>query len=100
MDDKNLVDKKFEALPKDALVEIKVSGRYYQDLKTVFTNMLVDGETDDSIGKILDNLTEAKITSLKEHRLYVMFVMIAQVETEAKAQGVTVMATASEGPTL
>jgi hypothetical protein len=69
-------------------------------LKTVFSNLLVNGETDDSIAKTLDNLTERKITSEKEHQLYVMFVLIAQIEIDAKAQGVTVQATISEGPTL
>jgi len=100
MDDKNLVDKKFEALPKDAIVDIKVTGRFYQDLKIVFSNVLIDGETDDSIGKILDNLSSKTITSMKEHQLYVLFVLIAQIETDAKEQGVTVKATVAEGPTL
>ena len=100
MDDKNLVDKKFEALPKDAIVDIKVTGRFYQDLKIAFSNVLIDGETEDSIGKILDNLSSKTITSMKEHQLYVMFVLIAQIETDAKEQGVTVKATVAEGPTL
>jgi len=100
MDNKDLVDKKFEALPRGAIIDIKVTGQYYRDLKTVFSNLLITGETDDSIAKTLDNLTEGKLTSEKEHQLYVMFVLIAQIEIDAKAQGVTVQATVTEGSKL
>ena len=100
MDDKDLVDKKFEALPKKAIVNVQITGQYYRDLKTVFSNLLIDGETDDSIAKTLDNLSDAVITSFKEHQLYIMFVLIAQIEIDAKAQGLTVQATVAEGPTL
>ena len=77
MSDKNLDDKKFDAVPKDAIINIKVSGAFYRDLKSVFSNVLLDGEDKESVGKILDNLGDDKITSLKEHRLYQMFVLIA-----------------------
>lgn len=100
MDNNSLNNKKYEALPSDALVNITVSGRYYHDLKTAFNNILIRDELEDNIGNILDNLAEGKITSHKEHTLYVMFTMIAQIEKDARIQGVTVQATTKDAPTL
>jgi hypothetical protein len=100
MDDKNLVDKKFDALPKDAIVKVEISGQFYRDIKTAFTNVLIDGESDDSIGKMLDNLAESNITTLKESQLYVMFALIGQIEIDAREQGLVVKSTVAEGPTV
>ena len=87
MSDKNLSDKKYKAIPKDAIIDVKVEGSFYADLKAAFNTFVLEGETKESIGLILENLNNGKITSIKEHRLYLMFVMIAQIETEAVAQG-------------
>jgi hypothetical protein len=86
MGENNLENKKYKAIPKDAVINVKVEGGYYADLKAAFNSYLIEGETKAGIGKILDNLNNAKITSIKEHRLYLMYVMIAQIETEAVAQ--------------
>lgn len=94
--DKDLDDKKFEVLPEEALINIQVSGHYFKELKTTFTEMLLDGESEEDVAKMLDNLSERRITSLKERRLDVMFLMIVQIERDAKAQGVTEMLTVAE----
>ena len=52
--------------------------------------MTIEGESKSSIGKIVENITNNKITSMKEHRLYLMYLLIVQIETDAKAQGLTV----------
>jgi hypothetical protein len=83
MSDNNLENKKFKAIPKDAVIDVKVEGGFYAELKAAFNSYLIEGETKENIGLIIDNLNNAKITSIKEHRLYLMFVMIAQIETEA-----------------
>jgi len=100
MSDKDLSDKKFDVLPKDAIINVKLTGQYYQDLKTVFSNVLIDGETKDDIAKILDNLSNDLVTSMKERQLYSMYILIAQIEIDAREQGVIVRATAEEGAKL
>jgi hypothetical protein len=80
-------NKFYKAIPKDAVIDVKVEGSFYADLKAVFNSYIIEGESKESIGLILEHLNEAKITSIKEHRLYLMYVMIAQIETEAIRQG-------------
>lgn len=82
MSDKKL-NEKLAVISKDAVIEIKVSGQYYHDLKILINNLLQD-ETKESIGVILSNITDKKITSEKEHILYMLFAMVGAIETEAK----------------
>lgn len=84
----NLEVKKYPTIDKDASVKLEIHGDYYISLKSVFSNFLAEGESKESIGKILDNLSNKKITTLKEHRLYLMYVMLVGIETAAKEQGV------------
>jgi hypothetical protein len=88
---KDLSDKKYTAIPENAVIKIDVSGQYYADLKMLFNGYLIEDEDKESTGKILDNITTGKITSLKEHRLYAMLVLIYGIEEAAKEQGVTEM---------
>ena len=90
MSDKNLSDKKFDAIPKDASINIEVTGQFYQSVKSVFSEMLIENETKDSIATILENLGSNKITSLKEHRLYNMFILLSEIEFKAREQKVIV----------
>lgn len=83
----NLEVKKYTAIDEDAVIEIKIQGDYYISLKSVFSNFLVENESKESIGLILDNLSNQKITTLKEHRLYLMYSMLVGIEEAAKEQG-------------
>ena len=95
MSDK-ILDKKLPAIPFDAEINVKVSGKYYNDLKVVFNDFLMEGEDKESIGKILDNLANGRITSPKEHRLYFLFILLANIEMEAKEQNLIVYKTFDE----
>lgn len=68
------------------VIKIEIVGDYYINLKSVFNNFLIEGESKDSIGVILDNLSNKKITTLKEHRLYLMYVMLMGIENAAREQ--------------
>jgi hypothetical protein len=83
----NLEVKKYPAIGKDVVIKIEIIGDYYISLKSVFNNLLLEGESKESIGLILDNISNKKITSLKEHRLYLMYVLIVGIENSAKEQG-------------
>lgn len=82
----NLDVKKYPSIPKDATIKLEIQGDYYISLKGIFNNFLMEGETKESIGLILENLATKKITSLKEHRLYLMYIMLAGIEFAAKEQ--------------
>lgn len=71
----------------EASVDLKISGLFYQDMKTAFMQDLTDGETKKSIDVILQNLILKKATTPKEFRLYVMFTIISHIEREAELQG-------------
>jgi len=72
----------------DAVINIKVSGQFYNDLKLVFNNFLMEDESQEQVSQILDNLVNQRITSAKEHRLYMLYILIANIEIEAKEQNV------------
>jgi len=82
----NLDVKKYPSISKDVVIKIEIVGDYYINLKSVFNNFLIEGESKDSIGVILDNLSNKKITTLKEHRLYLMYVMLMGIENAAREQ--------------
>lgn len=84
----NLEVKKYPAIDPTAIIKLEIGGDYYIDLKSIFSNFLSEGESKESIGVILKNLSEKKITSLKEHRLYLFYVLLIGLENAAKEQGV------------
>jgi len=88
--------KKYQAIDKDALIKLEIQGDYYISLKSVFSNFLAEGESKESVATILSNLSNRKITSLKEHRLYLMYVMLIGIENSAKEQGAIVEKTIEE----
>ena len=89
MDDKNLSEKLYVGITKDTVIDIKVNGTFYADLKRVFVDMLLEGENKDGISKILANISKEKVTNTKEYRLYVLYMLLTQIELEASAQGLT-----------
>jgi len=92
----NLEVKKFPTLDKSAVIKLEIYGDYYISLKSVFSNFLAEGESKESVGVILNNLSNKKITSLKEHRLYLMYVLLIGIENSAREQGVLVDKTVDE----
>jgi len=82
--------KKYPSIPKDSVIKIEIIGDYYISLKSVFNNFLIEGEDKAGIGLILDNISNKKITTLKEHRLYLMYVMLMGIENAAAEQDVLV----------
>jgi hypothetical protein len=82
--------KKIKGLPNDAKVGIVISGLFYKDLQQSFLNLLQDGETKETVGKILDNLHSKTITSPKEYALFTMYSVIGEVERQAKANNLIV----------
>ena len=92
----NLEVKKYTAIDEDAVIKIEIRGDYYINLKSVFSNFLVENESKESIGKILDNLANKKITTLKEHRLYLMYVMLVGIEHAGEEQDVFVRKSVDE----
>ena len=92
----NLDEKKYASLPTDATIKIEIQGDYYISLKGVFNNFLIENESKESIGLILENISNKKITTLKEHRLYLMYVMLLGIELAAKDQDLLVYRTVDD----
>lgn len=92
----NLEVKKYPAIDPTAIIKLEIGGDYYIDLKSIFSNFLSEGESKESIGVILKNLSEKKITSLKEHRLYLFYVLLIGLENAAKEQGVITLRSVDE----
>jgi len=87
MANQKLSDKKYDGIAADATIDLKVQGDFYSELKAVFNRFLMEDESKESMATIIDHLIEGRIHTVKEHRLYIMYLMLVKIESEAKAQG-------------
>jgi len=84
----------FDCISEDTMIDIKVSGKFYGDIKKIFIDMLIENETKEAMGVILTNLSQRKITTNKEFRLFPFYILLLQIEHEGKKQGLTTKAPA------
>jgi hypothetical protein len=82
----NKLDNSYFSIPDDAMIDIKVSGKFYTQLKSAFTEHLMDGENKDSMGVILTNISQNKVANTKELRLLLLYVLTNQIEAAAIEQ--------------
>ncbi len=93
----NLNDKKYDAIDVNAILDIKISGQYYTDLRVAFAYFLTrDNRSAKDAGEILDNITKGKITSEEEHALAIVFHMLKVLQHYAVEQGHVVKQSVNE----
>lgn len=86
--DSNL-DKKFSFITEDALISIEIGGKFYHELKRVFLAMLAQGETKEEILARFGSITQGKVSSIEEHALHLIYVLINEIEEQATKNGYT-----------
>lgn len=79
----------FDAIDQDAILDIKISGRYIADLRVAFAYFLMKktARTKAETSSILKNVAEGKISSEEEHALAVIFHMLKLLQVHAIDQG-------------
>lgn len=84
----NLEDKKFDAINPDSIIDLKINGKFFGDLKGVLMYYLTqNNRSKEDMAKILDHISKGKIESEEEYPLYVLFEFLTYIEGQAKEQG-------------
>jgi len=86
--DSNL-DKKFSYIKEDAVLSIEIGGKFYHELKRVFTAMLMQGESKEEIMARFTQVAQGKVSSLEEHAMHLFYILINEIENQAIEQGHT-----------
>lgn len=89
MADKNLDDKKYDAIQLDSIIELKVNGKFFGDLRAMFIDMLRNLSEKDAL-KFYANFSQGKVESTEEYRLYILLTLINGIEEAAKEQGLMI----------
>lgn len=87
MSDKNLNDKKYNAIDPESIIDIKVNGKLYGDLRAMFIGTLIKDRTKVQIGETFNNLRAGKVANENEYQLYILLHLLENIERCAKAQG-------------
>jgi hypothetical protein len=80
-------EKKYKGIKLESLINIKISGAFYADLKTVLFEYVHEGETQESVTLMLKNIQNKTVTTSKEKYCYLIMALLAQVEADAADQG-------------
>lgn len=80
----------YPVIPNDVLVDIQVSGSFYQKLLKL-SLALGDSRPPEDYKKALDTLSKGEPETLYELTVQTVVAMLFEVETKAKAQGKTKM---------
>lgn len=75
----------FQAIPKDAIIDIQVSGSFYRQL-TKLSLGLGESKTPEEFRKALDTLNTKQPESLYELTVMCVVGMIFEIETKAREQ--------------
>lgn len=87
MADKDLNEKKYDAINPDSIITVKLNGRFYGDVRAMFMSLLLKGRNKEQIAQTFTNLRNKKVADENEYHLHILFHLIANMETQAKEQG-------------
>jgi hypothetical protein len=87
MTDKNLNDKKYDAIDPDSIIDLKINGKLFGDLRAMFLNNLLKDRNKEQIAQVFDNFAKKQVADESEYQLYILFQFIIGIEEQAKAQG-------------
>lgn len=76
----------FPAIPKDALIDIQVSGSFYRQL-TKLSLALAESRPPEDFKKALETLKDKNPSDLYELNVASVVALIFEIETKAKEQG-------------
>jgi hypothetical protein len=83
----NLDDKKYEAIDPDSIIDLKINGKFFKDLRGMFMSLLLKDRSKDEIAEAIANITKGVVTNENEHQLFIMLTLMLGIEAQAKAQG-------------
>lgn len=81
----------YDSIPADAIIDLKVSGAYYEKLKIVLLTLTEQVPPDQLLAMMEKFKTPQAPDSALEHNIYTLLLLIKTIEDEAKKQKLTVV---------
>jgi hypothetical protein len=81
----------YDSIPGDAIIDLRVSGAYYEKLKIVLLSLTEQVPPDQLIPMMEKFKTPQAYDTALEHNIYTLLILIKTIEDEAKKQKVTVV---------
>jgi len=87
----NLKDKKYKTIDPDSIVELKINGKFYDDMRAALSYFLNKNNTKEEVNKKLGNIIANTLQSDDEHALHILYSFCMYMQNAAIDQGYTVM---------
>ena len=81
----------YDSIPNDAIIDLKVSGEYYEKLKIVLLSLTEQVPAEELLPMIEKFKTPQAHNTALEHNIYTLLILIKTIEDEAKKQKVTIV---------
>lgn len=81
----------YDSIPGDAIIDLKVSGEYYEKLKIVLLSLTEQVPPDQLLAMMERFKTPQAPENALEHNIYTLLILIKTIEDEAKKQKLTVL---------
>jgi hypothetical protein len=81
----------YDSIPGDAIIDLRISGAYYEKLKIVLLSLTEQVPPDQLLPMMEKFKTPQAPDSALEHNIYTLLLLIKSIEDEAKNQKLTVV---------
>jgi hypothetical protein len=81
---------KYDAIPHDALIDLKISGHFYEQLKIALMSLCEAQKPEDLLKMFEKFKTPQPAEDSSEHNIHTLLVLIREIEVKAKEQGKTI----------
>ena len=80
---------KYDAIPTDAIITIKLSGAFYDKLKVSLLSICSTVEPQELLTLLEKFKTKGPADDATEHNIHTLLMLIREIENSAKTQGLT-----------
>lgn len=80
---------KIDTIPSDSIIDMKISGAFYEQLKIVLLSQTEKVKPDDLMAMLERFKNPQPAENAEEHTIYTLLVLINEIERKAKEQGLT-----------
>lgn len=80
---------KYDAIPSDAIITIKLSGAFYDKLKVSLLSICSTVDPQELLALLEKFKTKGPADDATEHNIYTLLMLIRDIEESAKVQGLT-----------
>lgn len=87
MADKDLNDKKYDAINPESIINVPINGKFFGDIRAMFISLLLKDRDKKQMGQVLSNIQNNKVSNEEEYQIYILFYLLVNIEHHAKKQG-------------